>query len=666
MTRINVLTPEIYNKISAGEVIESPVGAVKELVENSIDAGSTAVNIEIENGGFDSIIVSDNGCGIEEDDIQNAFLKHATSKIGKIDDLYNVETLGFRGEALSSISAVSHVTLTTRTEGSDAAIKATIENGVLTDKKYVSGNVGTRIEVRNLFYNTPARKKFFKSEAREGTEVTKYVLRLILTNPTVKITYTLNGQKIFQSSGHNLEAAVYAVYGGTCLENCIKVDYRFNEIAVTGYIGSPEYAKANRTYQTLSVNGRCVSDIALSSVVAQAYRAYLMSHKFAFFILNIELPADQVDVNVHPKKAEVRFANTSRVNSAVYHAVENALKEYSAQRIDSLFRLEQEYGPINSNEMSKPLPADKEDSAEDMTVFQPNIFAIDNIGQNSAENRQQGYYEENPAVRPQDDFDSLVKQMDDVTVEFDEVKPRKVLTDETLQMLQREISVEKARQAVVKTPVSLMQPTVSIDTQNMSPVNVDKEDIDLINRAKILGVAFKTYLIVEIDDKLVYIDQHAAHERILFDKFMQGRSGDFQPLMFPYVFTVKDDEYNFIADNLENIKQAGVVVEPFGANTFRITSVSTLLADTKMDSFVDFLLAGMEEFQIDNRKLIVEKIAQTACKAAVKAGYTLNEYELKVILKEVLQNNVLQCPHGRPVTVVVSKTQIEKMFKRIV
>lgn len=248
MSKINVLSADIYNKISAGEVVESPVGAVKELVENSVDAGANRIVIEIENGGFDLIGVSDNGCGIDEDDIEKAFLKHATSKIAQIDDLYDVETLGFRGEALSSISAVSHVQLTTKTENAPCAVQVDIDGGVTVNKQYAAAATGTKILVRDLFYNTPARKKFFKTPQREGVEITKFVAKFILTNPHIEVLYTLDGQTVYNAGGRGLESALFCVYGADCVSNCLKVDHCEDKIAVSGYIGQPEYSKANRTY----------------------------------------------------------------------------------------------------------------------------------------------------------------------------------------------------------------------------------------------------------------------------------------------------------------------------------------------------------------------------------------------------------------------------------
>lgn len=642
MAKIKKLKPEVYNLIAAGEVVETPSGALKELVENSIDAGATRIAIEVSGGGFDIISVADNGCGIQEQDLELAFMKYATSKLESADDLFAVQTLGFRGEALSSISAVSRVKLATRANGSDMGVSVSVDNGVISDKSYVSINVGTKIEVRDLFYNTPARKKFFKSPSREGVEISKFVARLILSNPNLEISYTLDGKLVYETKGNGLEEAIFAVYGAECLSKCLQVAYYKDNLRIDGYVGSPEYTKANRTYQTLSVNGRAIVDQNISGAIMQAFRPYLMTRKYPFYVLNLEIPCDSVDVNVHPKKSEVRFANGTRICSAFYHAVEQALSQFAEQKFDDIMPSDQysaggSYGPILGeyvqqdyfDKISKTLGAE---SLESMNPDQrEDVLAM-------SESTLQ-------ATRKQE-FEEFVRQID------------------------REVTVQKARERLGLDEFgNIRQPKITIEPTPEPAIEETQQDdeLDLLfYRTRILGAAFKTYLILEIDDKIIFVDQHAAHERILFDKFMAGQTKSMQKVMFPYVFTVKDDEATFIDDNLQNILAAGIEIEPFGSNTYRITAVSTLLADTKMDEFVQFLLSGIEDFKLDDRALIVEKIAKKACKAAVKAGYSLNEFEIKYILKEVYSNHILQCPHGRPITVVFSKTQIEKMFKRIV
>lgn len=650
MANIKILKPEVFNKISAGEVVEAPIGAVKELVENSIDAGSTRITIEVNGGGIDYICVSDNGCGIREDDVDLAFYKHATSKLSTSDELSAIQTLGFRGEALSSIAAVSKIRLTTRHADSEIGVLAVVENGVTRSKQAVSANVGTKIEVRDLFYNMPARKKFLKTARYESMRVTKYAAKLILTNPTLEITYILDGEKIYQSSGAGLRDAIFAIYGGECVKNCAVIEYEYGVMNISGYIGAPEYSKANRNYQTLSVNGRLVEDAGISAAILQAYRPYLMTRKFPFFVLNIELPCDMVDVNVHPKKSEVRFADSRAVNAAFFHAVENVLTKYKEARLQE--RLD-EVRPT-AEEVFKRVNAQEESAAKLDSVLARLNIEVMNPGQTSDVKEVERATEE---LDKKADFLRFAERMqDEITVE--KARKRMGFTDdgEDYSKVSQKRSKVAAPSLSAEEEIARMMPPLTAE-QNVYD--------DLYKRTRILGAAFRTYLILEIDDKIILVDQHAAHERILFDRYMLTPRS-MQPLMFPYVFHVKEDESIFIDENLDLIKQAGVEVEQFGPETYRIKAVDTMLAGARMSEFVQYLLGSVDEFKIDDKALLVEKIAQKACKAAVKAGYCLNEYEIKYILKEVYENGVLQCPHGRPVSVVYTKKQIEKVFKRIV
>lgn len=630
--RINILAPEVYNKISAGEVVERPSSALKELVENSVDAGARRIVIEVENGGFDLISVTDNGCGIYEEDLAAVFVKHATSKVSTAEDLDIVQTLGFRGEAMSSICAVSKVKLTTRRADADVAVQVEAENGDIVDKQYVTANLGTRVEVRDLFYNVPARKKFLKSPTREASDITKYVSKLILTNPNLEMSYFLDGKLVFKTQGQGLGEAIFAVYGADCLSNCVPVQYTGEFLRISGYIGVPSYTKANTTYQTLSVNGRCIADKSVQSAIMQAYKPFLMQRQYPFYVLDLEIPYDMVDVNVHPRKSEVRFLNLRSVCGKFFHAVGETLREYSSVKVDEI---------LNVSLAATPLL----DDADGGVHFGIGNMESGGIDFGGLKDFSYGTQQE----RQQQSFEEFAEEMD------------------------RTLSVANARKAIgldvdSGAKGSTLQIEPSIPQNLATERNAAETDVGdvLISRTKIIGTAFKTYLIFEIDDKIVFVDQHAAHERILFDKFMARKDNAMQPLMFPYVFTVKADEAEFIAANVENIARAGVEIEPFGVNTFRIFAVSTLLADTKMDEFVDYLLASIEEFAVDDRTLLVEKIAKKACKAAVKAGEPLNDTEIKFILKSIYENKVLQCPHGRPVTAVFTKTQLEKMFKRIV
>lgn len=633
-TKIHVLPPEVYNKIAAGEVVEKPYCALKELVENSIDAGARHITIEVNKGGMELISVTDNGCGISEEDLQSAFTKHATSKLQCADDLYSVQTLGFRGEALSSIAAVAKVKLTTRQVNAQTGVCITLENGQIVSKEYVATNVGTKIEVCDLFYNVPARKKFLKSESREGADISKFVAKLILTNGNLEITYVSEGKTIYQTHGQGLSEAIFTVYGADCLQNCLPVNFETDIMRINGYVGTPDYSKANSTYQTLSVNGRCVSDKGIQGAIMQAYRPYLMTKKFPFFVLDLSIPYDLVDVNVHPRKSEVRFQNSSMVCGKFFRAVDRALREYTEQKVKNL---------LEHNDNSD---SDVEDGIDTNIFDQCNLF--NNVTEMTG------------------------AQVEDV-LEIQEQTHRqnKQSLEEFAEELERTLTVQSARRALgLDGDDSAEQSAITLTYA--PPIEHPKEAVavdiadEILARTRILGSAFKTYLILELDDKIILVDQHAAHERILFDKLMSEENRHMQDLLFPYTFSVKDDEAEFIEQNLENILSAGIEIQPFGHNTYRITSVSTLLSGTTMDQFVQYLLSSIDELRLDDRTLIVETVAKKACKAAIKAGTALSEFEIKFILRGIYENKILQCPHGRPITVTFTKTQLEKMFKRIV
>ena len=643
MANIKALKPEVYNLIAAGEVVDNPVGAVKELVENCIDAGAHRITIEIAGGGLAQITVTDDGCGIHEEDVELAFAKYATSKLESVSDLSGIQSLGFRGEALSSIAAVSRIKLTTRHSSAEVGICATVENGVVVDKQYVAANFGTKIEVRDLYYTAPVRKKFLKNEAGEKANISKFVAKFILTNPNVAITYVADGKTVYESKGNGLDEAIFAVYGTDCLTNCIPVNYDKGDLRIFGYIGTPNYSKANKNYQTLSVNGRCVTDANVSGAISQAYQPYLMTRKFPFYVLNLEVPAVDVDVNIHPKKTEVRFAKSYYVSGQFYHAVQNALEKHAFEYAEQI------YSASASAIDNEPSYADA--TSKVTHTKEDVVSAIEKL-------KQSGEIEMMNSGQSKD-----VREIEWLTEERD--KQRKF--EEFAKQIECEVSVAKARQRMGMEAVSasVKQKKMNTESDESAPT-WQLPEIKLMDRARVLGIAFRTYLFVEFEGKVFVFDQHAAHERILFDKFLKGVDNHMQQLMIPYTFTVRDDEAIFIRENLKNILSAGIEIEEFGHNTFRITAVSQLLINTRMTDFVEFLLGSIDEFKLDDRKLIVEVIAKKACKAAVKAGESLDSYDIEYLLQQITENKILQCPHGRPIMVVFTKAQMEKMFKRIV
>jgi len=643
MGQIKVLTSDVYNKIAAGEVVERPASVVKELVENSIDAGASSIEISIKSGGFVSIEVVDNGSGIDEDDVAVAFLKHATSKLSTADDLESISSLGFRGEALASIAAVSKLQLTTKTPFAETAVQVHVKEGQIVEQTYTSANVGTKIVVSDLFYNTPARKKFLKTPTREAAEVTQYVQKLILTTPFTEVKYVVDGKVMYNFKGTGLEEAIYVVYGKDCLSKCIPISSKYQNVVVNGYVGTPEYTKPNSTYQVLSVNGRVVKDITIQTAVRQAFAPYLMTRAYPFFVLHLTVPADEVDVNVHPTKQEVRFVDVKKIFVGVNLPIKQALSTYTENRAQQILSPSQDFSVLNTT----PIPA-KNTTLPDLyeEYLQPtapaNLEKVETQFDSVIIKNRQHQFEE---------------YCGDLTKFFDDNLKGK-------QPQPQNTNLESAQLATKLNADATFNIFDLMAQESFLPPAEDEFDF---SNVKILGVLFDTYMLIEIGEKAIYIDQHAAHERLLFDKFMQSADKLFmQPLMFPYVFTVKDDEAAFIEDNLDEIAKAGILMQPFGNNTFRVVEVASIFTNIKMDKFVSYVLGYMDQYKVDSQRLTIDKIAQKACKAAIKAGDKLDSKQLESLIKQIYKNNALQCPHGRPICVEVTKAHLEKMFKRTV
>lgn len=665
MAKINILKSEVYNKIAAGEVVERPCSVVKELVENSIDAGASRIDIVVSDEGQGSITVSDNGCGIEEDDLVAAFLKHATSKLLTADQLDGIETLGFRGEALSSISSVSHVEMVTKTPFTDTAVKATVEEGVITSKTYCSANTGTSVTVSDLFYNTPARKKFLRSTAKENSEITQFVARLILCNDMLEINYMLNGKYVFQFKGGGAEEAIYCVYGADCYKNCLQICSEYHNVVVKGYVGTPDYTKANSTYQTMTVNGRYVRDITIQTAVKQAFSSYLMTRNYPFFVLHVELPFDEVDVNVHPSKMEVRFADKNKVFSAVHYPIKQALKKYSEEKIDNLLSTTPKEEPTPL-EYVKPVTMQNDffknlDGFEGETLLPGQIDAINKIDEHDIREEREKK------------FQDFIKKLESITYEDALAQNKARLGHYSEAVLYRsdakpaEIQQSKPQEQEVQPPTTVYAEFEEDFKEPVEQQSQEEECDDLYYQGvRILGILFKTYLLLEVGDKFVMIDQHAAHERILFDKYMSSTDKlPMQDMMFPYVFTVTEEEAQHIEENLPFLSEAGFEVKPFGTNTFRIERVASMFVDVDMRIFVRFLVSKVGE-KIESKQLIKEELAKRACRQAIKAGYTMSNREIEYLVQQIVDNKAVQCPHGRPITVVYTKSQLEKMFKRLV
>lgn len=654
---INVLDSSVYNHIAAGEVVERPASVIKELVENSIDAGASRIDIEIENGGISKIKVSDNGSGIDKEFVKTAFMPHATSKIAKIDDLENILTLGFRGEALASIAAVSRVLMITKTEENDIASAIELEGGTVL-KQYETGRTtGTTTTVSDLFFNVPARKKFLKKDKSEEQEVTALISRFILANPHIYFSYKADGKTIFSAPGTNLEDAIFSIYGKEAISETLKVDLSKGEYKVWGYVGRPSFSKPNRTYQTLVINGRYVVNNTISVAIANAFGEMLMKRKYPFYVLHMTLPADEIDVNVHPNKLDVRFANNSLVYSLFFEGVGRALStmDYVASAEDT--NIEKAIDAVQTASILDTLKTI--DSSNDVTVEKQTFIMPE--PPKPAEKIDRAGVNLNPFSR---DVKSMTKE------EKDEY--RDTILDATL----RTSSSDKVKDGfgLGSKLLERLAETKEEDRYNSSGYFVTKDpvqtDLGIQSAVKKIGKIFNTYLIVEVDDDVFFIDQHAAHERVLYEKFKaqyDNKNIAVQPLLFPYVLSLNPLEANIIEENLETMQELGFDISEFGNNTYKVSAVPAIVSEMNFDTFFSEFLSDTKNTLKKSSDLIKEYLMQHSCKSAIKGGNDLTESEINQLFNQMGKEKIaLFCPHGRPIAIRISKSEVEKWFKRIV
>ena len=625
---INILSSEIYNKISAGEVVERPASVVKELVENSIDGGATKISVEIYGGGIDKIIVTDNGCGIEPDEIEKAFLPHATSKIQNEEDLFSISSLGFRGEALASIAAVSKVEVFSKTENNEFGIALKINGGKFEEKREVGFQNGTRMVVSNLFYNTPARLKFLKKPKNEEGEITNLISKIIMANPEISIRYSADDKIIYNTFGNGLAEAMYIIYGKETYDNLLQIDYERDGVRLYGFIARPTFCKPNRTYQTIFVNGRVVSNYMISAAVQDALEGYIMKGKFPLFALNISVPFDTVDVNVHPSKQEVKFQFPNKIYSIVNNAVFNVVSNANfIQNTEIDLRKEGENNLKFENENKE--------------------IILDLLSKNSKKNSPEIVFKSSKNLLSKIYLEKLLKNQEK-SIENNQEKSENNLENFTFEEIE------------IKTEEKLQK----IDENNQEKIE------NVFESYKLIGVLFETYILIEKNGNFLIIDQHAAHERQLYDKFkaeIETSEIPVQQLLVPYVFSVNQKEFEFLENNLNLLTDFGIEISAFGDRTFKVSSVPSILCEIDLKNFFENVLDDVSGYLKKPIDIIRKKIATSACRAAVKAGDKLSEREIKDLLKNFKENgNVLLCPHGRPVIVSFSKNEIEKWFKRIV
>ena len=668
MGSIVLLDDLTINQIAAGEVIERPANVVKELVENSIDAGATSINVEIENGGISLIRITDNGKGIAADDVEIAFERHATSKIRSAKDLIKVSTMGFRGEALASIAAIAKVELVTKTKDAEMGTRIIVEGGDVVLKEECGAPNGTTITVRELFFNTPVRYKFLKKDFTEGGYIETALERISLINPGISFRLISNKKQILQTSGNgDMKTVVFNIFGKDVSQNIVDLNFEYEGIEVTGVAGKPEIARSNRSNQLFYVNGRFIKDNTLSAATEEAYRTLVPQGKFCFCIVNVNMNPEMVDVNVHPAKLEVRFTDEGKVFKAVYHAVRNALLG----------------NDLIKDESADEKPIVRENAVTNETPVKKGLFEIFRGGKSNEKK------EENTNLRTMD-IEVTKKENDDTFISKMMTKGRQENTDASEEHLDDKDTVSELTVREQTNNYTVNDEENEIVTNNKVKDIVDayneKEsseqkqvpmfyEQDFIEKVElpeyqILGVAFNTYILLQLDDDIYILDQHAAHERVLYEKvkqnFYKDGGKEVQMLLLPDVIDLPKKDMRLVHDNLKLFEQSGFDIEEFGENTIKINGVPVICyeMDTK-DLFLD-IIDGLDITNRTNKQDIEEKFISTvACKAAVKANMYLDEREIRGLLDELLLlENPFTCPHGRPTAIRITKTEIEKKFGR--
>lgn len=608
MAKINVLDSSIFNLISAGEVVEKPSSVVKELVENSIDAGATAISVEIKDGGISSIIITDNGSGIDKENMRLAFLPHATSKLSKAEDLDNISTLGFRGEALASIAAVSQITMTSKTSNQSVGNYIALSAGKVIEEGQKAIAQSTSISVENLFFNTPVRKKFLKKPKLEEAGVTAVMNQLAFANPDIKFKYTVDKKIIFQTNG-GLEEAVYALYSNEIANALIPFDYTYDKYRLYGYTGAPSIAKHNRNYQTIIINGRVITNSTISTAVSQAYGNRLMTRAFPVFVLNVVMPFDEVDVNVHPTKTDVRFADSHKVFSCVYKAITSALAEQEQAilfgKSKSQNNAEQKENVENVEKtLIKPSLSENKlniDNSSDKSIGVSEVVA------DSVFSDEENKYKDNY----RDLIEKQKKVLEEMKYHRELPKSNAIAADGVKALDVSAGRINNSNDSTQKVNHQNKKPSFSMESSLMELVESQLE-----SEYKIVGQIFNTYLILECEGKVYFIDQHACHERFIYDgllKEVNAGNVDIQDMLVPFVLECNNAQYEFFTSMIDNLRQLGFDIEDFGGLSLKVSSVPHILRDINLAMFFDNLFAEKQSVvNLKNSDLIRDKLAQKA------------------------------------------------------
>lgn len=665
MQHIQVLDQVTIDKIAAGEVIERPASIVKELVENAIDAGATHVTIEIEEGGISLIRITDDGSGIMKEDIRNAFLRHSTSKIRNVEDLLHITSLGFRGEALSSIAAVTKVEVITKTKEAILGTRYVIEGGQELSLDEAGSSDGTTFIIRQLFYNVPARRKFLKTAMTEAGHVQDLLIRLALSHPEVAFRFLNNNQEKLRTSGSGkLKDVIYNIYGRDVASNLLELDYRQGGIHITGYLGKPLITRGNRNFETFFVNGRYVKSTMISRAVEDAYKDFMMQHKFPFVVLHFQVDTETVDVNVHPTKMELRFQNQQEVYKTVFEAIHRQLLE--PELIPQVEVPEPLTSPVQGKKKTpspdlklvrRAIPSDSKEAAVSIATT-PRDSAAQTVPE--------------PVKEEPHNEDYFIRKMRERVMSYHnrnssaEVKDQKKIFRPEEQKKRIQTSVREATTYKInETPVVQKPEQLNLFEEKLLKREVRAE-------YRLIGQVFDTYWLVQFQDNLYIIDQHAAHERVLYErtlKEMKNREFTSQYLSPPIILTLSMQEAELLKTHKERFERIGFEIEPFGGEEYAIRAVpANLFSIAKKELFMemlDNLADGLSTNMTPD--IIDEKVASMSCKAAVKGNNRLSAQEVDALIGELLElENPYHCPHGRPTIIAMSKKELEKKFKRIV
>ncbi|MBR2189988.1 MAG: DNA mismatch repair endonuclease MutL [Eubacterium sp.] len=711
---IQLLEQATIDQIAAGEVVERPASVVKELLENAIDAGSSAVTVEIRDGGTSVIRVTDNGAGIEMDQVRLAFTRHATSKIRTAEDLIRIGSLGFRGEALSSIAAVARVELITKTPDSLTGVRCCIEGGEETEFQEIGAPGGTTILVRNLFYNTPARAKFLKSPAAEGNRVAVIVEELALSHPDISFRFLSNGQsKLFTSGNGNLEELVYQIYGRDLAKKLIPVDTKTDLMHITGLIGNPEITRGNRNFESYFINGRYVRSPLIARAIEDGYHGFIMQHRYPFTLLYLEVNQELVDVNVHPTKMEVRIQNQEAFYRQLTLAVQNAL--IARERIPQI-SFDQPKKPAaqakEKHRASMPEPFERaRRAAEGLQSLSgqamresPAFYGTNKSGASTRTGRQtlmpdlpgnSAQAESNSLAQQQTHKESILgaqKQTHEESISGtqqhtheESISGKQQTHEESISGAQKQIQTgsESGAQNQAQTgsesgAQNQTQTGSAFRAQNPArarPIQTELFPEKLLEKSarplhRIIGQLFGTYWLLEFQDALYIVDQHAAHEKVLYERLMKAHRERtiHSQLLFPApVVTLTSSEAELLTQNLESFSALGYEIEAFGGNDFRITAVPEQLYGIPAESLFSDLLDDLTQVGNAEPERFLERIASMSCRAAVKGNHLMAAEEADALIDELLQlENPYNCPHGRPTIISMTHYELDKKFKRII